>query len=900
MAKRLTRSPFLLPLMAVAAIMFVVGFVRVRIALAGGPDGWSGATQQSFFFGTPSAMQARTGVSPAMGAQVASVSTLGPRWFVNGAASALPSGMSSCAAPDCYTGQNGTVWIDWGIAARSAAFLGTITWTQIVPSSIPTTLAGHNIANGVTIARAITASSAGPITVNSGTSTTLAGDVALGFNWGSPVGLTPGGLSSAGTSASAARADHVHATPVGTTSGTFAAGDDLRLNLVTTTTNGIFPAYGTTANRVPLTTGTGLSFSLVPDAAISGMAFSKLTGLPTLSTTLPLTGGGTLGNLTLGINAATQSAAGTQSAADKLHEDSLYAANLLTYTDQTAGLPNSKRLAVSGGQGNDALILSNPSGGVVDVSAYTASNLHSGVLPPISGTNRLPVSTNGTSVTWGTISSSSMVGTNVLSPMNLSLGSSGQALLTDGILNFWSGISDSYITNVSWSKVLSKPSISTTSPLNGGGSLGSNLTLSIDAASASGPGTMTAAHYTRVNGIADATTDKAGYLLTPSSTTANVYNLVDPQGLTLQLLRGGGATNRILKVTGTRTLGNSQLIDDGTTVTSDGKLQIAYTGGVFGLKNTSSTNSDWALVAGAPTGSTGKLELWHGANVRLFIDNAGNFGFGGITDPTANVDTTTLRIRTGAASGYLLTSAANGLASWSSLSTLGLFRNGDNYANVADGMRWSSTGVDVTYGGFLGYNTLASGPGADITFRAQSSGNTTSGNGGNLYFYSGVAGGSGVSGEITFTAGNSSKPGAINAVGKSFTVGNSQATATVVPPSFEMKAETKWITTTTTSAGLATLAFLGPGEATRSGYSYHVDAKIYCSGAQRKTFAMTLTFAKETNGSLHPEEYHLYGAETSQPVGYDTSGDYMRILVGTPSGTNKWIAEISVTEIPLP
>jgi hypothetical protein len=56
---------------------------------------------------------------------------------------------------------------------------------------------------------------------------------------------------------------------------------------------------------------------------ITQIQWSALTSLPTLTTTLPLTGGGTCCSLTLGINAATTSTAGSMSAADKLKLDGI-------------------------------------------------------------------------------------------------------------------------------------------------------------------------------------------------------------------------------------------------------------------------------------------------------------------------------------------------------------------------------------------------------------------------------------------------------------------------------------------------------------------------------------------------------------------------------------------------
>jgi hypothetical protein len=65
----------------------------------------------------------------------------------------------------------------------------------------------------------------------------------------------------------------------------------------------------------------------------------------------------------------------------------------------------------------------------------------------------------------------------------------------------WIQISDAYISDVSWSKVSSKPSVSTTGPLAGGGSLSSSLTLSITAATTSAAGSMSATDKTKLDGL---------------------------------------------------------------------------------------------------------------------------------------------------------------------------------------------------------------------------------------------------------------------------------------------------------------------------------------------------------------------------------------------------------------
>ena len=111
----------------------------------------------------------------------------------------------------------------------------------------------------------------------------------------------------------------------------------------------------------------------------------------------------------------------------------------------------------------------------------------------------------------------------------------------------WMQISDAYISSISWSKISARATtltgygitdavsstrtINTTGPLSGGGALSSDLTLSISAASTSSAGSMSASDKTKLDGLVIS-----------------------------------GTPNVLAKFTGTTTVGNSHVSDDGTSV----------------------------------------------------------------------------------------------------------------------------------------------------------------------------------------------------------------------------------------------------------------------------------------------------------------------------------------------
>jgi hypothetical protein len=78
--------------------------------------------------------------------------------------------------------------------------------------------------------------------------------------------------------------------------------------------------------------------------------------------------------------------------------------------------------------------------------------------------------------------------------------SDGTLVVTAGSMRVGT-IGDANITDVGWNKLTGLPSITTTAPLTGGGVIGAGLTLAISAASSSAAGSMSAAHWSKLDGM---------------------------------------------------------------------------------------------------------------------------------------------------------------------------------------------------------------------------------------------------------------------------------------------------------------------------------------------------------------------------------------------------------------
>lgn len=899
--------------MALAAIMTLVGVV-----FAG--DGWSGSVQQTFRFATPSAMTARVGVSPGMVAEVDSASSLGHRWFVAGAASALPAP----TAPYSYPGQGGVTWVEWSVAAQSSAFSGTIAWTQIVPSSIPSTLAGHQIVNGVTVSRAITASSSGPITVNSGTSTTLAGDVALGFNWGSPVGLIPGGSNSAGTIPSAARADHRHAVPTGSTSGTLAAGDDLRLSNdrvasgLRSASSVVAVSSATAPSQYQVLTGnsaTSASWQTLTGNSIADNALSpgKLTlggenqiiassGLLNYWTVLTDALHGSRGGGSLHLNATTLQS-GFMGPGDKVNLNSLMDARLVTFgSDYAATLPNALRLVANN----------------ISMPGTDGSN----ILLTIPGPNQLSI--------------------------NAFFGSGhGQYMQGD----------DTRVVNA----VQTSRTISTTAPLTGGGALTNNLQLGISPASSSSPGTMGSAQVVKLDGIpadavsgqrtlsaiaplridggpaANLTSNRTLTVSVVSSTGSGVVPAATNTGYVLagvsggagwvhpnqlDLINGAGTSGYVPKFLGLHGIGDSGIYDMGSALrygygyyghafvpgaeykhvtvgTSyfDGTNWVTPAAGSNAIAEMYTDTSGIAFLTAPNTGNSTRNEshATFKSRERMRVHDGGVAVYG------------SLRVEGGSptADALFVSTDAVGNGSWRSVAGMGLVKNGDNWAYFADGLKVAAKGSQEITGAFVGYPTQSSSHGDDVYIKAQTSGQASGGNGGNVYISGGniPGGGTGAPGGVYLTAGtNGSKTGDVTVQGAALLLRLQGSTLFEVPPSGVLSEERWYPTVTTTGNHDQYVAFYGlRGDTQIPTGTYHLEYTVMTSSASISTTAKYNVTLRQSGGLSLTEAYPV---ANPQGIVFDPqvhpSGTVFYLVFRMPGAdnaiVNRWDVRLNVTK----
>jgi hypothetical protein len=87
----------------------------------------------------------------------------------------------------------------------------------------------------------------------------------------------------------------------------------------------------------------------------------------------------------------------------------------------------------------------------------------------------------------------------------------------------------------------------------------------------------------------------------------------------------------------------------------------------IGVVNESTAHSSWGWVAD----DDDQLVLLEGSTQLECLTYTGYHGFLGITDPSAGVDTPTLRVRAGASDDYVATSTANGSVVWTNFGDLG-------------------------------------------------------------------------------------------------------------------------------------------------------------------------------------------------------------------------------------
>jgi len=340
-----------------------------------------------------------------------------------------------------------------------------------------------------------------------------------------------------------------------------------------------------------------------------------------ISTTAPLTGGGDLStNRTLGISAATTSAAGSMSPTQVTELNALLGATLLTDANESATLPNSDQLSIRDGDPNSALVIDHEGSGSWTISALfgaTATTYMRG--NAISGTpNVVAKFVGNTAVGNSNISDD---GSHVfvthdaataLSPID-----SGQLILRGATNNTYRlGLSIDTALNVGI--------------IQAGRSGFTELPLSFNPKGLANVGIGTSSPRTQVS-IVNASVDTipspgaAGGKFSILNETAGNY------GMLFGVLAAGTGFIQQQRVDGTNSTYN---------------LLLNPNGGNVGINHNSITPAAALDVNG-----------------NLFARY--NSCFGGNTNPTAAVDTTTLRVRTGAAAGFLAQSDANGNVTWS-------------------------------------------------------------------------------------------------------------------------------------------------------------------------------------------------------------------------------------------
>lgn len=438
---------------------------------------------------------------------------------------------------------------------------------------------------------------------------------------------------------------------------------------------------------------------------------------------------------------------------------------------------------------------------------------------------------NGTTLACSQISDASVSNSAAISVGKLSLGSANTVLGSNGSFNFWTQITGPYIQDatVPWTKLSTFPTITAMAPLliDGGASanLSTGRTLSISPASSSSPGSISSAHYTRLEKIPDPTTDKMGYILTPSG-LSETYTLQPPANMgiltTTTGISGSGSAGYIPKFSGTRTLTNSKLFENSNGIAightnAEGPLDIRGSSGNTSLTlyDTTNPNAHFLLVSSAPEAGAGLFYLVNGSTsaIPLGIKHSGEVGINTI-GPTATLDVNgTFRWRGGSpAAGYLMAATdSNGNATWSSTAGLGLFKNGDSYAILSDGLKLSATGVDEIRGSSIGYTTqLSSGSGKDITMRAQSTNDGAAGQrGGNVDIYAGSAplNGSATQGEITLITGSGVGDAGVIAKTTKFSRNGVSGWVAVKSPSVPVYEEQQWSSATTAGNAQGTIWF---------------------------------------------------------------------------------------------
>ncbi|MDZ7370518.1 MAG: tail fiber domain-containing protein [candidate division KSB1 bacterium] len=170
----------------------------------------------------------------------------------------------------------------------------------------------------------------------------------------------------------------------------------------------------------------------------------------------------------------------------------------------------------------------------------------------------------------------------------------------------------------------------------------------------------------RMNGFKMPTGAAAGLVLTSDASGVGTWQAAGGMG-------GSGTANYLAKFTGTATLGNSAIYETGGKIgigtTSPQELLHLY-GSYAGIRMDASTAGVENWLIRSASNPNGLLFTNVTDNqVRMMINNDGNVGIGTTTpaqklDVAGTVQMTGLKMPTGAANGYVLTSDASGTGSW--------------------------------------------------------------------------------------------------------------------------------------------------------------------------------------------------------------------------------------------
>jgi len=239
--------------------------------------------------------------------------------------------------------------------------------------------------------------------------------------------------------------------------------------------------------------------------------------------------------------------------------NALVAANIITLSDYSTLLPNSLHVSANGLSGG--VVISNPSANVIDFSVPFGTTSTTYAV----GNDSRFTSMNATTKTYvdgyfidRIISTTSPLqgGGSLAGNLTLSLNAGGTAnrvMVSNGTTVSWGQVSDGYISGVAWGKLSGVPSVNTTSPLAGGGALTSTLTLSVGNVNGTTAGVVPACS------IANTVLNSNGSNTYWSAITDN--QIASAAGINVTKLFGGGIANRIVGTTDGTNVSMLQIVD---------------------------------------------------------------------------------------------------------------------------------------------------------------------------------------------------------------------------------------------------------------------------------------------------------------------------------------------------